>query len=80
MKYLIWLSFILSASSILCGFFLEVSYTEKLIGFGTLGLFFVWIPLFTYHHWKNKNPKDYMLTYENLEKMKASQRKRKHNS
>ena len=75
MKYLIWISFLASITSILCGFFLELDYSQKLIGYGTLGIFFAWIPLFTYHHWKGKNPRDYMLTNENLEKMKNSQKR-----
>jgi len=73
MKYIIWLAFIASITSIILGFVLDVNYTEKLIGFGTCGLFLVWIPLFIYHNWKGKDPKDYMLTNENMEVMRKSQ-------
>ena len=76
MKYFLWLSFITSITSIVLGLTLDLNYTEKLIGFGTCGLFFVWIPLFIYQHWKGKDPKDYMLTHENLEKMKNSQKRK----
>ena len=75
MKYLIWIIFLASITSILCGFVLELDYAEKLIGFGVLGIFLLGIPLFTYHHWKGKNPKDYMLTKENLEKMRKLSKK-----
>jgi hypothetical protein len=77
MKYLLWITFLAAFGSILLGFFLDVNYSEKLIGFGTCGLFFIWIPLFTYHHWKNKNPKDYMLTNENMDKMRQSQKRQR---
>lgn len=77
MKYLISLLTIAAFTSILLGFFLDVDYSEKLIGFGVVGLFFIVFPIFSYHRWKDKNPKDYMLTKENLDKMKASQRDKK---
>lgn len=75
MKYLISIALIIAFGSILAGYFLDVNYAQKLIGFGVLGIFFVVFPLFTYHRWKDKNPKDYMLTKENLDKMKDTQRK-----
>ena len=77
MKYLISLLTIAAFTSILLGFFLDVDYSEKLIGFGVVGLFFIVFPIFSYHRWKDKDPKDYMLTKENLDKMKASQRDKK---
>jgi len=61
----------------LCGFLLDLDYSEKLIGFGVLGLFFVAFPLFAYYRWKDKDIKDYMLTQENLNKMKETQKRRK---
>jgi len=71
MKYLIALFLIASLGSILGGFFLDVSYSEKLIGFGVLGLFFVVFPLFSYYRWKGRNVNDYMITKENLDKMRG---------
>ncbi len=76
MKYLIALFLIASLGSILAGFFLDVSYSEKLIGFGVLGLFFVVFPLFSYYRWKGKNVNDYMITKENLDKMREFKDKR----
>lgn len=70
MKYVIWFFFIASLGSILAGYFLDVAYSQKLIGFGVLGLFLIVFPLFSYHRWKGKNVKDYMLTQENLQKMR----------
>ena len=45
-------------------------YSQKLIGVGVVGLFVVVFPLFSYYRWKDKNVKDYMITKENLDKMR----------
>jgi hypothetical protein len=71
MKYLIWILFIATVGSVFFGFILDVDYSEKLIGFGVLGLFVIVFPLFSYYRWKNKNVSDYMLNKENIEKMRA---------
>ena len=78
MKYIIWFFFLLTMSSIIAGFILEVDYNQKLIGFGVIGLFIIVFPLFSYYRWKDKDVKDYMLTQENLDKMKENQRKNKY--
>ena len=39
------------------------------IGLSLMCGFFVLMPLFIFHRWKDKNIKDYMLTKENIEKM-----------
>ena len=71
MKYIIGFLFIAALSSILAGYLLDVTYSQKLIGFGVLGLFLIVFPLFAYYRWKDRNPKDYMLTKENLDKMRG---------
>lgn len=78
MKYLIAFFFLASMGSIICGFLLDVNYSEKLIGFGVFGLFIVVFPLFSYYRWKDKNLKDYMLTKENLDKMRENQKRDKY--
>ena len=78
MKYIIWFFFLLTMSSIIAGFILEVDYNQKLIGFGVIGLFIIVFPLFSYYRWKDKDVKDYMLTQENLDKMRENQRKNKY--
>ena len=70
MKYLIGFLFIACLGSILLGYFGELPYAQKLIGFGVVGLFVVVFPLFSYYRWKGKNVQDYMLTKENLDKMR----------
>lgn len=70
MKYLISLLAIASFGSIFYGYFVEGEFSQKFIGFGVLGVFFLVIPLFSYYRWKGKDPKDYMITKENLDKMR----------
>ena len=73
MKYLIFLIFLASLGSIIYGFTLpnaESELADKFIGFGTVGLFLVAMPLFLITAGKGKNIKDYMLTDENLKKMR----------
>jgi membrane-associated protease RseP (regulator of RpoE activity) len=77
MKYLIIILFIASLGSIIAGYFLEVSYSEKLIGFGVASLFIIVFPSFSYYRWKDKNLKDYMLTKENLDKMRQHKEDKK---
>ena len=89
MKYLIWILFIASVGSIFLGFAIPDSYTtdalkkaneiavsEKLIGFGIVGLFVLVFPLFSYYRWKDKKASDYMLNKENIEKMRAYNNKK----
>jgi hypothetical protein len=89
MKYLIWILFIASAGSIFWGFAIpdsdttdalkkanEIAVSEKLIGFGIVGLFVLVFPLFSYYRWKDKKASDYMLNKENIEKMRAYNNKK----
>ena len=75
MKYLILILFLAALGSIATGYFLENEWSQKLIGFGVAGLFFVVFPLFSYYRWKDKDIKDYMLTKENLDKMREREKK-----
>lgn len=75
MKYIIIFLLIASLGSIACGYLLEVPYSQKLIGFGVIGLFILVFPLFSYYRWKDRNLKDYMLTKENIDKMKENQKR-----
>lgn len=77
MKYIIALLAILTIGSIVTGYIIDTDYSQKLIGFGTVGLFIVVFPLFSYYRWKDKDLKDYMLTKENLDKMNSSKKNKK---
>ena len=70
MKYLIAIFLIASVGSIITGYAMDFQNSEKLIGFGVAGLFFIVFPLFSYYRWKDKDVKDYMLTKEKLDKMR----------
>lgn len=72
-KIITFIAFIASITSIACGLLFELDYKHKLIGFGVLGLFLIVFPLFSYYRWKGKDLKDYMLTKENLDKMRENQ-------
>lgn len=54
---------------------MHVDYSQKLIGFGVIALFLVVFPLFSYYRWKDKDIKDYMITKENLDKMRKNQKR-----
>ena len=75
MKYVIGFLFLLAFGSIISGFVIDAEYSQKLIGFGVVGLFVVVFPLFSYYRWKDKNVKDYMITKENLDKMRDNQKR-----
>lgn len=70
MKGIIIFFLVLSLGSIITGYLIDFENSEQLIGFGVLGLFFIVFPLFSYHRWKDKDIKNYMLTKENLDKMR----------
>ena len=40
-KLITFVAFLGSFSSIICGFILDVAYSEKLIGFGDVGIFLI---------------------------------------
>ena len=82
MKYIILLIFLASLGSIIYGFTLpetEVVTADKFKGFGTAGLFLVAMPLFIFSAAKGKNIKDYMLTDENIRKMRSKDREKPEN-
>ena len=66
--------FLASLGSIIAGYIIDVDYSQKLIGYGVVGLFVIVFPLFSYYRWKDKNVKDYMITKESLDKMRESQK------
>ncbi len=76
MKYIISLIVLASIGAILYGFSIqeeELSLAHKYIGFGTAGLFLLAMPLFLYKESKGKKMNDYMLTEENIRKMRSEE-------
>lgn len=82
MKYLIIAIVLASFAAIIYGFQLkgtEEATGHQFIGFGTIGLFLVAMPLFLYKESKGKKMKDYMLNEENIMKMRNKERKNRDN-
>ncbi|MDA8874658.1 hypothetical protein [uncultured Winogradskyella sp.] len=75
LKIITFIALIASIACVICGYIMDVDYSKKLIGFGVLGIFFIVFPLFSYYRWKDKDPKDYMLTQDNIDKMRENQKK-----
>ncbi len=82
MKYIILIITLGCFGAITYGFSLHPENTilaNKYIGFGTIVLFFVAMPLFLIKHSKGKKMKDYMLTEENVKKMRAKKNEKAEN-
>lgn len=80
MKVFLIVLFLVITGVLVFGFYIrstDLKTGEFCIGISIVGLFFVWMPLFIYHRWKNKDVKDYMLTKENIDKMREEGRKKK---
>ena len=81
MKYLISLILIASFASIIYGFSINeenLTLANKCIGFGTIGIFLIAMPLFLITASKGKKVKDYMLTEENIRKMQTREHELTH--
>ncbi|MGC6432062.1 MAG: hypothetical protein ACON5F_13535 [Jejuia sp.] len=77
MKYVIILLTLICIGLVASGFFIESEISQKLIGSGVALLFLVVFPIFSYYRWKDRDIKEYMLTKENLDKMRESQKESK---
>jgi len=80
MKYVLQILLIAVLIGLGIGFYIKS--TDEAMGHLFIGLslivgFFILMPLFIYHRWKDKNIKDYMLNKENIMKMRDYQNKRK---
>ena len=73
MRIVLIILFVLIAGGVIGGYYLrpdDYKTGEFMIGISIAALFFVWMPLFIYHRWRNRSFKDYMLTKENIDKMR----------
>jgi len=80
MKYFLSFLLIATIAGLCTGFYIKsenVATGQLIIGISIVVGFFILMPLFIYHRWKDKNVKDYMLTKENIEKMHDYQRDNK---
>ncbi len=73
MKRLLQFLLLINIVGLCIGFYIKsenIAQGELIIGLSLVLGFFIVMPLFIYHRWKNKNVKDYMLSKENIEKMR----------
>ncbi|WP_271423615.1 hypothetical protein [Aequorivita sinensis] len=76
MKYILIILLIVVFTGLGSGFYIkpeDEATGNLLIGLSISLGFFILMPLFIYHRWKDKNVKDYMLTKENILKMQEYQ-------
>ena len=78
MKLVLRILFFLLLGALAIGLYyknqIEFSLGERIIGFTVLGGAFIYLPLFLYHRWKDKNIADYTLTDENMKKMSGKKK------
>ena len=73
MKYLLLLLFLITIFGLGYGFYIkseDMAKGDLIIGLSLVLGFFIVMPIFIYHRWKDKNIKDYMLSKENIVKMR----------
>lgn len=78
-KYLVTIIVLMSLGAIIYGFVVideQPSLGNKCIGFGTVGLFLLAMPLFLLRESRGKKVKDYMLSEENIRKMRENEEKK----
>lgn len=79
MKYVLQILLIAVIISLGVGFFIkstDEATGQLIIGLSIVVGFFVLMPLFIYHRWKDRDVKDYMLNKENIMKMHNHERKK----
>ncbi len=80
MKYVIIILFVAVLIGLGIGFYIKAedeSLGNLIIGLTLMIGFFVLMPLFIYHRWKNRSVGEYMLTKENIKKMQDFQKEKK---
>ena len=73
MRIVLFIFFFLALFLVSYGFYIrqeDLATGELCIGLGVTTLFFIWMPVFVYYRWKGKDVKEYMLTEENILKMR----------
>ncbi len=73
MKRLLQILFIAILVAFIIGIYIQPDNLKAgnlIIGISLVAAFFILMPLFIYHRWKDKKVEDYMLNKENIMKMK----------
>jgi len=82
MKYFLITLFLACLITLGTGFYVKTADEatgDLLIGLSLLVGFFILMPVFIYHRWKDKDIKDYWLTKENIDKMKKYRKEENQN-
>ncbi|MGB3343173.1 MAG: hypothetical protein WBA61_04620 [Aequorivita sp.] len=72
MKYILQILLVAVIIGLSVGFYVKSTDEPTghlIIGFSLVVGFFILMPLFIYHRWKDRDVKDYMLNKENIMKM-----------
>ena len=75
MRIVLWICFFILLGGFGSGFFIKIiqenpELGDKIIGLSVLFSSFIFMPLFLYHRWKDKDIKDYVLDKKKLEEMR----------
>tara|TARA_R110000787_G_scaffold43892_2_gene107511 strand:+ start:95315 stop:95590 length:276 start_codon:yes stop_codon:yes gene_type:complete len=73
MKHLLQIFVLISIVGIFYGLYIKAENPQSghlYIGLSLVLLIFITMPIFIFRRWKNKDVKDYMLTKENIKKMR----------
>ena len=73
MKLLLQILFLITIIGLSFGFYIkgdDLAKGDLIIGLSLVLLFFIIMPLFIYRRWKGRDVKDYMLSKENILKMR----------
>jgi len=76
MKYFLNILFILVVIGLIVGFVIQNTNESQgnfIIGISVLTGFFILMPVFIYHRWKDKKVEDYLLNRKNIYKMRDYQ-------
>ncbi|NER13082.1 hypothetical protein GWK08_06505 [Leptobacterium flavescens] len=83
MKRIIQILFILILIALGAGFYIKSTGDhltgDRIVGLAIIATAFILMPIFIYHQSKGKKMKDYMLTKENIDKMKEKKGKKPEN-
>ena len=75
MRIILWICFIILMGGFGTGFYIKIiqenpELGDKIIGLSVLFSSFIFMPLFLYNRWKDKDIKDYVLDKEKLDEMR----------
>jgi len=73
MKVILSILFVIVSLGIILGFYVkstDQATGDIIIGLSIMTGAFILMPLFIYYRWKKRSVKDYMLTKENIKKMR----------